>query len=103
MASIYTVLAHTPNDYHSIMVWAACCTAFFGFFWCSEFTVPSLQEFDQEVHLTIINIAIDKIVEPSVVHVTIKQLIPDPFDQESTSSLVQLNTQFAPLRRYYHI
>ena len=81
MASIYTVLAHTSNDYHSIMIWAACCTAFFGFLRCSEFTVPSLQGFDPEVHLTIKDIAIDKIVEPSLVRVTIKQSKTDPFRQ----------------------
>ena len=81
MASIYTVLAHTPNDYHSIMMWAACCTAFFGFLWCSEFTVLSLQEFDPEVHLTIRDIVIDKKVEPSVMQITIKQSKTDPFRQ----------------------
>ena len=62
-------------------MWAACCTAFFGFLRCLEFTVPSLQEFDPEVHLTIKDIAIDKIVEPSVVRVTIKQSKTDPFRQ----------------------
>ena len=81
MASIHTVLACTPNDYHSIMMWAACCMAFFGFLRCSEFTVASLQEFDPEVHLTIKDIAIDKKVEPSVVRVTIKQSKTDPFWQ----------------------
>ena len=81
MASIYTVLAHIPNDYHCIMMWAACCIAFFGFLRCSEFTVLSLQEFDSEVHLTIRDIAIDKKVEPSVVRVTIKQSKTDPFRQ----------------------
>ena len=81
MASIYTVLARTPNDFHSIMMWAACCTAFFGFLRCSEFTIPSLQEFDPEVHLTVIDIAIDKQGAPSVVRVTIKQSKTDPFRQ----------------------
>ena len=81
MASMYTVLAHSPNDYHSIMIWAACCTAFFGVLRCSEFTVPSLQGFDPEVHLTIKDITIDKIVEPSLLCVTIKQSKIDPFRQ----------------------
>ena len=80
MTSIYTVLAHTSEDYHSIMMWAACCAAFFGFLRCSEFTVPSLQELDPEVYLTK-DIAIDRIVELSVVRVMIKQSTTDPFRQ----------------------
>ena len=81
MASIYKVLARTPNDPHCIMMWAACCIAFFGFLRCSEFTVPTQQEFDPEVHLTIRDIAIDNKVAPSVVRVTIKQSKTDPFRQ----------------------
>ena len=47
MANIYTVLARTPNDSQCIMMWAACCIAFFCFLCCSEFTIPTQQEFDQ--------------------------------------------------------
>ena len=79
MTSIYTVLAHTPNEYHSIIMWAACCTAFFGFLRYSELAVPSLQDFNPENHPTIKDIAIDKIIEPCVEHVTIKQSKIDPF------------------------
>ena len=43
--------------------------------------MPSLQGFDPEVHLTIKDIAIDKIVEPSFVRVTIKQSKIDPVRQ----------------------
>ena len=31
MTQIYSVLKTSPTDYQSIMLWAACCTAFFGF------------------------------------------------------------------------
>ena len=43
--------------------------------------MPSLLEFDPEVHLTIKDIAIYKIVEPSVMHVMIMQSKTDPFQQ----------------------
>ena len=81
MASMYGILARTPNDPHCIMMWAACCTAFFGFLRCSEFTVPTQQEFDPDVHLTVRDIAIDDKVTPSVVRITIKQSKTDPFRQ----------------------
>ena len=32
MTRIFSVLQQFPNDYQSIMLWAACCTTFFGFF-----------------------------------------------------------------------
>ena len=79
MVSIYKILACTLNEPHCIMMWAACCIAFFGFLHCSEFTVPTQQEFSPEVHLTVRDIAIDDKVTPSVVRITIKQSKTDPF------------------------
>ena len=61
------------------MMWAACCTALFGFLCCSEFMVPTQQEFDPEVHLTVRDI--DDTVTPSVVCITIKQSKTNPFRQ----------------------
>ena len=80
----------------------------YSLFRCSEFTVPSLQGFDPEVHLTIKDIAIDKIVEPSLVRVTIKQSKTDPFRQgirlflcatEHTVCPVKALLQYLVLRR----
>ena len=88
MANIYTALAHTPNDPHCIMMWAACCIAFFGFLRCSEFNVPTQQKFDPEVHLTVNDIAINNKITPSVVRVTIKQSRLTLFDKELTCFLV---------------
>ena len=81
MANIYTTLAHTPNDPHCVMIWAACCIAFFGFLRCSEFTIPIQQKFDLEVHLTLNDIAINNKSTPSVVCFIIKQSKIDPFRQ----------------------
>ena len=30
MYQIYTVLSKSPSEFHGVMLWAACCTAFFG-------------------------------------------------------------------------
>ena len=38
MHQIYAVLAKTPEEYQNVMLWAACCTAFFGFLRIGEMT-----------------------------------------------------------------
>ena len=53
MTCIHSTVAQNPNDYHSIMIWAACSLAFFGFLRCGEFTIPSDSDFDPQAHLTI--------------------------------------------------
>ena len=79
MNCIHNTVAKTPNDYHSIMIWAACCLAFFGFLRCGEFTTPSDSDFDPQAHLTIDDIAIDNHITPSTIRVRIKQSKTDPF------------------------
>lgn len=55
-----------------IMLWAACTTAFFGFFRMGELTVPSPTAFDPSTHLTMQDIAIDKRDSPSLVQIHLK-------------------------------
>ena len=78
MSRIHQVLLHSPSDYHNIMMWAVCCTAFFGFLRCSEFTIPSPSEFEPATHLSIKDMAIDDKTS-SLIRVTIKQSKTDPF------------------------
>ena len=79
MAGIRSVLLGAPHSYHNIMMWAACCLAFFGFLRSSEFTVPSQGAFDKDVHLSPADIAIDNKTNPQIVRLTIKQSKTDPF------------------------
>ena len=52
------------TDYNHIMLWAACTTAFFGFFHLGELTVPANSAFDPSCHLSPAEVAIDS----SIVH-----------------------------------
>ena len=76
MSRIHKVLSKLPNNHHNIMMWAACCTAFFGFLRCSEFTVPYSNGFEPVTHLSLKDIALDNKTSPSL---NIKQSTTDPF------------------------
>ena len=81
MGKIKQNLSLQPKDHTNILLWAACCVAFFGFLRCGEFTVPSQADYDPGAHLSLDDIAIDDKKSPSVVQVNIKQSKTDPFRQ----------------------
>ena len=41
MTKIMEKVNHNPHDRDNIMMWAACCSALFGFLRCNKFTVLS--------------------------------------------------------------
>ena len=49
----------TGQGYESTMIWAACCTGFFGFLRCGEFMLPDATTFDNTTHLAVSNISVD--------------------------------------------
>ena len=61
------------------MIWAACCLGLFGFLHAGEFTVPLAAEFNQEVHLSLVDVALDFHSSHSLMRVHIKQSKTDPF------------------------
>ena len=62
-----------------IMLWAACCLAFFGFLRAGELTVPGDNSYDSAVHLSYKDISVDNPDNPRVIRITIKQSKTDPF------------------------
>ena len=79
MERIKAVLSKTPKDYQCIMLWAVCCTAFFGLLRVSKFTVPSLRQYDPDIHLSLADITLDNRQAPEIVRLHIKQSKTDPF------------------------
>jgi hypothetical protein len=61
------------------MLWAACCMLFFGFLRAGDVTVPSMCQYDSGCHLSVGDVKLDSLVEPSLVSVNIKASKADPF------------------------
>ena len=72
LRQIRSLWAPRAMDPDTIMLWAACTTAFFGFFRLGEILVPSGSLFDPTVHLTMADIAIDRRENPSMLRVHLK-------------------------------
>ena len=98
MTHIHSTVAQNPNDYHSIMIWASCSLAFFGFLRCGEFTIPSDSDFDTQAHLTIDDIAIDNHITPSTIRVRIKQSKTDPFRESVYLFLGKTDKVICPIK-----
>ena len=97
MTKVKEVLLRKPKDYDNILLWAACCTAFFGFLRCGEFTVPTQATYDPEAHLSLSDIALDSKHSPSVIQVTIKQSKTDPFRQGVQLCLGKTDKEICPV------
>ncbi len=73
------VWSKKKGDPDIVMVWAACCLAFFGFLRVGEFTVPGDAGYEPTVHLSRTDIHVDATRQPHTLRVDIKQSKTDPF------------------------
>ena len=94
---IKVALLKSPHSYHNIMMWTACCLAFFGFLHSSEFTIPTQSGYDPEVHLSPKDVAVDNRAKPLMLKVIIKQSKTDPFRQKETLCLGKTDSQLCPV------
>ena len=69
LRALWTGRAH---KFDVIMLWAACCTAFFGFFRVGEITIPSADGFDTHRHLAFQDIATDSVQSPRLIRIRLK-------------------------------
>lgn len=97
MSKIKAALLKSPHSYHNIMMWAACCLAFFGFLRSSEFTIPTQSGYDPDVHLSPNDVAVDNRAMPRMIKVIIKQSKTDPFRQGVTLCLGKTDSQLCPV------
>ena len=82
-----------------VMLWAACCLAYFGFMRIGELIVPSDGAYDASAHLSWGDITVDDPACPSRMEVRIKASKTDPSGRVSPSSLARWLPTSARCRR----
>ena len=97
MSQIQRILSRAPS-HHNLMIWAACCTAYFAFLRCSEFTTPSQKAFDPNCHLTLKDVAVDCRASPKIVSITIKASKTDQLRQGHTIYLGRTGHSVCPVQ-----
>lgn len=73
------VWSKEAERFDNVMIWAACCLCYFGLLRLGEVTVPSDTGCDKDVHLSMADISVDSIKNPSVVRARIKASKTDQF------------------------
>ena len=86
-----------PANLRHVMLWAACCVAFFVFLRSGELTVAESGEFVPGQHLTIGDVKVDNTEKPTCVSLQIKQSKTDPFRQGVSIHLHQTNLPLCPV------
>ena len=73
MGNIKDLLSKQPRSYTNIMIWAACCLAFFAFLQVSEFTIPADDQYNESCHLSFTSVSVDNRNNPKQLRISIKQ------------------------------
>ena len=92
------------NNADHIMLWAACCVGFFDFLRAGEFTVNST--FDPDSHLSVCDLQVDCLLNPSCLKIHIKCSKTDPFGSGCDVYLGKGNSDVCPLAAissYLHV
>ena len=98
MESVKALLSNQPHSYFNIMIWAACCLAFFGFLRVSEFTIPADDQYDESCHLSFNSVSVDSRDNPQQLRISIKQSKTDPFRKGVDMFLRATGDNICPVR-----
>ena len=85
------------NDPDTIMLWAACFLAFFGFLRAGEFTVPGNTVYDCSTHLSWGDLAVDNPASPGILSVHLKASKTDPFRKGITLYIGKVPSELCPV------
>ena len=97
LKAIKTSLNRDPYNHDNIMLWAACCLAFFAFLRSGELTVPTITTFDPSWHLTPQDVMVDSKTEPTCLFVKIKGSKTDQTRQGITLCVGRTYNELCPV------
>jgi len=70
MARLHSIFSMNPGDFRDVMIWAACCLAYFGLLRVSEFTTSLPTVFVPLIDLLLSDVALDNRMSSSIIQVT---------------------------------
>ena len=97
LQAVKKVLDRAPQSFGSRMLWAACCTGFHGFMRSGEFTVPTVREFNPDIHVTVDDVAIDSHSNPQLISIRLKKSKTDQFGKGSFIFLARTDSDLCPI------
>ena len=80
-----------------VMLWAACCLAYFGFMRIGELTVPTDNGYDASCHLSWGDVMVDDPLRPSRLEVRIKASKTDLFRQGISLFIGRVTSDICPV------
>lgn len=99
---LHTVWSRPPVSRDEVMLWAACCTGFFGFLRTAEFTCLSLQSYSAASVLSFADVAVDSRTRPSCVSIRLKRSKSDVFGIGATVFLSVVDGPICPVKSILH-
>ena len=97
MRIIKAQLAKSSSSYISLLIWAACCTGYFGFLRCGEFLVPDGTQYDASIHLSLADFTFNQSSSPWRIILTIKKSKTDQFRQGTQVVLGATGSDLCPV------
>ena len=96
LRKMHVVWSQAPPSFNNRMLWAAVCLGFFSFMHAGEFTCPSLHAFSADM-LSVRDIAVDSLRQPSRMEVTLRRSKTDPFGAGITLHLGATGCNLCPI------
>ncbi len=94
LKTVKAVWAKRATDYEMILLWAVCCTAFFGFFRLGELLEHSSQ---LRKEVSIQDVTVDNPEGPSMISIRLRKLKTDQFGRGVTICLGQTGQDICPV------
>ena len=91
-----TELNKEPSKWEN-MLWAACCTCYFGFLRSGKITVPTPKDYDSSTHLSYGDVMFDSKASPTLAQVNIKASKTDPFRKGVAICMGRTNNDLCPV------